>query len=56
MSAGALFEAQVYRLTDDTTELVAEVDRSHGAAGRRRCVHAFVDQVIGYQDEHGDLP
>lgn len=52
----ALFEAQLYRVSDDVEELVAEIDRSHSALGIGDVFYSFVDQVIIYQDEHGELP
>lgn len=53
---GALFEAQLYRVTDEGVELVAEVDRSYSALGVGDVFEAFTDQVIVHQDEHGELP
>lgn len=53
---GALFEAQLYRVSDDVEELVAKIDRSHSAPGIADVFYSFVDQVIIYRDEHGELP
>jgi len=53
---GALMEAQLYRMADDEAELVAEVDRSHSAFGIGEVFYSLIDQVIIYQDEHGQLP
>ncbi len=52
----ALFEAQLYRMTDDVVQLVAEIDRSHSALGIGDVFAAFIDQMIIHQDEHGELP
>jgi hypothetical protein len=53
---GALFDAQLYRVSDDGVELVAEVDRSYSALGIGDVFEAFTDQVIVHQNEHGELP
>ena len=53
---GALFEAQLYRVSGDAVELVAEIDRSDSALGIGDVFEAFTDQLIIHQDEHGELP
>jgi hypothetical protein len=53
---GALFEAQLYRMTGDAVELVAEIDRSDSAVGIGDVFEVFTDQLIVHQDEHGELP
>ena len=51
---GGLSEAQLHRVADDVEELVAEIDRAHSALGIGDVFYSFVDQVIIYQDEHGE--
>jgi hypothetical protein len=55
--AGALIEAQLYRVTGDGgLTLVASVDESYGALGISTVFEAFTDQLIIHQDEHRALP
>lgn len=53
---GALLEGELYRVSDNGGQLVAAVDRSYSAMGVGDVFEAFVDQMIIYQDEHGELP
>ncbi len=53
---GALFEAQLYRITGEAVELVGEVDRCDSALGIGDVFEFFTDQLIVHQDEHGELP
>ena len=53
---GALFEAQLYRVSGDVVQLVAEIDCSHSALGIGDVFEIFTDQLIIHQDEHGELP
>jgi hypothetical protein len=54
---GALLQAQLYRITDDgRMKLAAEVDDSHSALGIGDVFEAFPDQLVIYQDKHGQLP
>jgi hypothetical protein len=54
---GALIEARLHRLTDDGgVALVAVVDGSYAAFGVGHILEALTDELIVYQDEHGELP
>ena len=54
---GALIEAQLYSHTENgQTALVADIDRSHSAIGIGDIFEALTDQLIIYQDDHGELP